>query len=360
MAIDPNSIVDYLKANKQAADFRSRQLLWATFDPREAYLGSAEQNTRLVEALKLGEQSPQAPQLYFIDQEINFGDSITATVISNSLISNSKVGIENSLTQTSTEVDSNQEIDLGRVQDDRLGIFPVHLKTNASTPILSSGLLSLLPANGKVAAQWFPVPIKRDDQRILLNVSEDSPGMEERVKKYFFSHLPEVAGDALENALIKMTAGDKLPGLFFDGAVGVGMISIAIWNPVVGGPLIVEYFVPMGISYLVEFTTIFFEEAIKLLPASWTDEEKETLRLLLVVPLSVLRFGISYRQFKKNKELCTTVTELNTLVNWIDSRENILPDSPIKTIGTIVSSTTNPIISLVCTAKKYKTIQPGS
>ncbi|MGR0482110.1 MAG: hypothetical protein ACTFAL_12095 [Candidatus Electronema sp. V4] len=54
MAYKKDSIVDYLKSKKQAADFRSRQHLWTMFDPREIYTGSFEQNKQLLESMRIG------------------------------------------------------------------------------------------------------------------------------------------------------------------------------------------------------------------------------------------------------------------------------------------------------------------
>jgi hypothetical protein len=259
MPPDPDSLVDFLKARKQSSDFRSRQILWGLLDPREVYSGSATQNTRLLEALSFGEQ---APELVFENALVIQGDAVTARIISPT-----PVVVESGLNRRSILADPDDVVDLGLA--DAFGIFPMHVKNDQ---VSSLGQLTLLPEGDRVSVQWWNVPTEIPEDSIFIELPDPSF---ETIVEQFFSHFPNVAGEAAEQAFEDLFSINNLTGLVFDSFSGMAILLI----PGAGAGV---YVAGLAVDYGFEFLAKFLEHAINLAPEPSDPADKAALRGLLL------------------------------------------------------------------------------
>lgn len=363
MAYNKDSIVDYLKSNKQAADFRSRQHLWAMLDPREIYTGSFEQNKQLLESMRIGEYSHKSPKLDFFDKKINFGEDIFAVVISDS-----NVKIESTLSVTSIEVIPSQKVNLFKVNKDQFGLFPIHLMDNNN--LSTSGYFALLPDNDKVFARWLPVANANYNKRRSI---EFPFSMQDKLVD-FIDHIYENQAKYTSEAFekIDVLGKENLPGLLFDAAVSIGIISVSLFNAPLGGALALDFFFPMATKYLFKFFGYFLEAAIADLPDDWPVEEKRKLELFLVDIPSLASLPFSFilgnkisakinRGAKKEYEnICETIKtmkKINETAAWIFSEKKLIDNEKVRNVATIVTSkigSSVSSISMICLTEKNK------
>lgn len=337
------SIVDYLKAKKLASDFQSRQLLWGQFDPREIYVGSAEQNTRLLSALKLGET---APELEIVSKNIQVGEEIYARILSGS-----EVLIENGLTRTSSNAIPGDTVQLGT--SDRFGVFPLHIRNKTTS---SLGQLVLIPHEGKVHVDWWSVPSEPEEKSFMITVSD--PTKVELLTK-FSNHFQDVAGEAAKLAAQEMANTAKASAVMIDVFTGVVVVLISGGAGFVVTTQLAEY----GL----EFASSFMKYAVDLSPQPSRLSQKEELKSLFATLLSIPRIGLSLvnvrsggkklkdTNLKKNIDLCGSIVELQALSDWtIDQFEIDNGDKTLNIAGSLLRNSIENMTAIVCAAQQKK------
>lgn len=332
MPSDTNSVVDFLKSRKQAADFRSREILWGAHKPKEVYLGTAAQNTLLLNALK---RSEKAPFFEFPNSVVDLDAPIMAQVVSEA-----QVLIENGLRATSHSADSGELVHLGDA--DQFGFFPLAVQDNNGSTM---GQLNLLPASGRVLVEFWATPNLVTPSSIVIPLPD--PSVADLVRQ-FFSHFGDVYGDAARQAAADLFATERLLGMMLDGLAGVTIVLVTGG----GGAL---YLGGAAAGYGMEFLAKLVDRAIEFSPQPSDPADKETLRQVLVTPLTALTLAMSVRQYRKDKRTCEALQALNSFGDWVVDKHVVGPDpSPIEVAGSIMRSTVNPIISIVCTTTKKK------
>ncbi len=340
-----NSIVDYLKARKQASNFQSRQVLWGQFDPGERYVGSAEQNDRLLAALKLGEV---APELEFVSQVIPIDGEIHARILSDS-----SVLIENGLSLTSSNSEPLETVVLGTAN--RFGLIPLHIRNQHAS---SLGQLVLLPHNGQVRVDWWAVPTETTEESFIIKV--DDPSLAELVEQ-FFNHFGDVSVEAAKRASEEFLEAASVSGMLFDVFMGAAVVLISG-----GGASVV--IVPQVAQYGLDFSAKFIEHAVQLASQPSDQSDKDTLKALLTAPLTVARVGLSIVNarragkeinstiLKKNHRLCQSIVELNSLGGWSVDHYDVPADDEkqLRAAGNVLRSGIGNLISVVCAAQPKK------
>jgi hypothetical protein len=351
MAYNKDSIVDYLKSKKQAADFQSRQRLWAIFDPREVYTGSHEQNKRLLEFFRIGDLSPQ---LEISHKLIEAGGYINAKITKGS-----NVLIENFLNKSSMNASEGDVVNLGRA--DTFGLFPLHITNYFYS---SSGALILTPANGKVSVQWLSVPIELKDKTIIINI----PSEFSQLFRRFISEIENnkiietvmvngkeenirLIQKSFQLAINEQFNNQNLPGLI-TGLTTEVFAGIVI-GIMTGG--YIAYISWMAADYSLEFILKFLNHAIDISLDDIQKDDRESLKKIFLGAASVLRVGISIFRIKEDNHICESITHLNTIANWtVNKFDNNYSSSQVGIAGSALSSTLNPLLSIICAIKNKK------
>ena len=334
------SVVDYLKARKQASDFLSRRLLWGQFDPRERYVGSAEQNIRLLNALKLGEA---APELEFVSPIVPVDGEIHARILSDT-----EVLIENGLSHTSMNADPYESVLLGTA--DRFGVIPLHIRNMHAS---SLGQLVLLMHDGQVRVDWWSVPTERAEESFIIVLDDPSTA---ELAEQFFNHFGDVAEDAARLASKELLKAASVSGILLDVFTGASVTLIT------GGGASVIISAQLA-QYGLNFAAKFIEQAVQLAPQPLLQADKDKLKTLLTSPLTAARVGLSIMNIrsagknvtnlKKNHQLCSSIVELNSLTGWAIDRyvEPAEDGKELQVAGSILRNVLGNTISVVCAAQ---------
>lgn len=347
MGVDPNSIVDYLKGRKQAADFQSRRILWGQFDPSEAYIGSAAQNTRLLSAFRLGEA---APQLEFLPPLIPVNGEIRARIRSQS-----KVLIENGLTLSSSNAEPTETISLGTAN--RFGMIPLQVRNES---VSSLGQLVLLPHNGQVRVDWWAVPTETTEESFILTVTDPSLVV---LLEQFSNHFQDVAKDAAKLASQEFVDAAKASGILLDVFAGAVVLLIP------GGATFTFVISTQLAQYFLDFAASFIKHAVQLAPQPVSQADKSSVIATLTAPITVARIGLSVvkaagnvgnvkniSQLRKNLDVCDSLVELDALSGWIVD-QYVVPatgEQDLKAVGSLLRSSVDNMVSIVCAARKVK------
>jgi len=333
MAIDPNSIVDYLRANGEDPSLAARCGLWARFNAREVYTGSAAQNAALLAFLKLAEKTPQV----LLEKNLyDSGEDVYATIQSDSTVT-----IENEFGSQTIQSLPGQRIKLGKL--DRVGVFYLQ----ATTALLETAMaLIAVPSGSKInvgiwsASYQYSAP----PAPVTIPLQPDDDALIDK----FFDHLnDQVFLDAANLSIHEYTRADRWLGLGQDVAIG-GVVAI------ISRKQALKFLLQAAIPQLIDFTFIFLRSLVKVMDAL-SDAEKarmNTILDVLNVAANVAQMGSKVRSLRRAEAFCDEVNALNGIGNLTMKSFTLVPQpasaQDVKIVGSLLRNSVTKSITMVC------------